>query len=157
MAGRPPDGRQGHSGSSGGLLLDIEDSNPLYNDGQRAPVNDDQLQHHYDAADSEALHNRPSTSYDEFLNTPNSRSAMPRGPGASPAGNTQRPFLSKAFGPVLGNRAVPSVSIATDNADLVFAESTLPQFIDSPLCVLTIFENSNNRRSISLTHEFLPV
>lgn len=82
MAGRPQG--QPPASSNHDLLLDLDDQ-PIYNSGQRPPVNDDNLlvQHNIDSSD----HGRASTSYDDFLGA-SSTSGLPGGPGAPAAGGT---------------------------------------------------------------------
>jgi phospholipid-transporting ATPase len=60
MAGRPP------SNNGNDLLLDLNDEQPIYNDGQRPPLNDDDLLRAY-TADHDASNPRPSISYDDFV------------------------------------------------------------------------------------------
>jgi phospholipid-transporting ATPase len=76
-------------------LLDLERTSPVYNTGQRPPVDDSQLLQQYDIDDSDQPPPRPSVSYDEFVggtgppNTTNSQSAR-----TAPAGsNFSRPYL----------------------------------------------------------------
>ena len=97
MAGRPPDGVRGNQRGNDGLLLDLEDSNPLYNDGQRPPVDDEQLQRHYDYQNASADAPRPSTSYDEFVNTPGLTSHLPQDAEAS-SRNAHAPYVVNARG-----------------------------------------------------------
>lgn len=63
-SGRPP-GPHPAAGHNDELLLD--ESAPMYNSGQRPPVNDDHLLRQYDIDDSETPHPRPSVSYDHFV------------------------------------------------------------------------------------------
>lgn len=94
MAGMPPGGaRRGQHDRHDDLLLDLEDSNPVYNEGRRPDVNDDELLHRYKIDSSDTPHPRPSTSYDDFVGSHNPRTAMPSGPGAPPGGHPQPPFL----------------------------------------------------------------
>ncbi|KAL4878993.1 hypothetical protein BJY04DRAFT_229508 [Aspergillus karnatakaensis] len=48
-------------------LLQLEDSTPIYNTGQRPPVNDEALLRQYDIDDSDPQQPRPSVSYDNFV------------------------------------------------------------------------------------------
>ncbi|KUJ19481.1 P-type ATPase-like protein [Mollisia scopiformis] len=68
------------------LLLDLGDEQPIYNDGQRAPMNDEDLLRAYNA-DHDATQPRPSVSYDDFVGgsgeTQPSR-PLPGGPGTVP-------------------------------------------------------------------------
>lgn len=63
-SGRPP-GPHPAAGHNDELLLD--ESAPMYNSGQRPPVNDDHLLRQYDIDDSETPNPRPSVSYDHFV------------------------------------------------------------------------------------------
>ncbi|PNY27918.1 Phospholipid-transporting ATPase [Tolypocladium capitatum] len=67
MAGRPPGGLHGGgpSGNREGLLLDLDNDQPVYNGGQRSTLNDDDLMRSY-ALDHEPQ-SRPSVSYDDFV------------------------------------------------------------------------------------------
>ncbi|MCJ1320648.1 aminophospholipid translocase [Xylographa vitiligo] len=94
MAGMPPGAHRGRSVTNDGLLLDLDDSSPIYNEGQPPPVTDGELLHEYNIDDSESPQPRPSTSYDDFVGSRNPRTALPGGPGAPPAGRLQPPYLS---------------------------------------------------------------
>lgn len=79
MAGRP---QGGFSSNRNDLLLDLHDEQPMYNDGQRAPMNDEDLLAAYNAD-----HAEPSgsfTSYDNFVgsgaNASYSTHGLPGGP-----------------------------------------------------------------------------
>ncbi|RAK81783.1 aminophospholipid-translocating P4-type ATPase DRS2 [Aspergillus fijiensis CBS 313.89] len=63
-SGRPP-GPHPAAGHNEELLLD--ESTPMYNTGQRPPVNDDNLLRQYDIDDSDQPQPRPSVSYDSFV------------------------------------------------------------------------------------------
>ena len=90
---RPPGGRQ--SSYPGGPLLDLDDQNPLYNDGRPPPVNDEELLHQYSANNSDRPPPRPSVSYDEFVGgAPPSTAGLPGGPGPQ-RGQTQAPYLTE--------------------------------------------------------------
>lgn len=65
MAGRPFGGANG--GHQDAHLVDLDDSQHYYNEGSRAPVNDDNLLRQYDIDDSETPQPRPSISHDEFV------------------------------------------------------------------------------------------
>lgn len=87
MAGRPPPGAAPNTRD--GDLLDLDDyEQPIYNAGQRAPINDDELLRAYNA-DHEIPQPRPSVSYDEFVGSQTrpqlgpSTSSLPGGPGSS--------------------------------------------------------------------------
>ncbi|KAI9733775.1 MAG: hypothetical protein M1818_007189 [Claussenomyces sp. TS43310] len=90
MAGRPP---AGIFNNDDNLLLDLDDQDerPIYNEGKRPPINDDDLLHAYNADHGDSV-SRPSISYDDFVG---SRSAagpptshLPGGPGTTPAGTS---------------------------------------------------------------------
>jgi phospholipid-transporting ATPase len=70
------------------LLVDLNDEQPIYNDGQRPPVNDDDLLRAYNA-DHDESNPRPSISYDEFVgaggSAPPTARQLPGGPGTVPA------------------------------------------------------------------------
>lgn len=59
MAGQPPTHRND-------LLLDLNDEQPAYNDGQRPPMNDDDMLRAYNA-DHDETNPRPSVTYDDFV------------------------------------------------------------------------------------------
>ena len=63
MAGQPLGGAQGHHDTH---LVDLDDSQHYYNDGQRPPTNDDNLLRQYNIDDSETPA-RSSVSYDDFV------------------------------------------------------------------------------------------
>jgi phospholipid-transporting ATPase len=65
-SGRPA---QGHSPSDPhhNYLLDLDRTVPVYNTGQRPPVDDNHLLERYDIDDSDQPQARPSVSYDEFV------------------------------------------------------------------------------------------
>ncbi|KAF7545637.1 hypothetical protein G7Z17_g9022 [Cylindrodendrum hubeiense] len=101
MAGRQPGGPQGGSSSNrDDLLLDLDNDQPVYNDGQRSTLNDDDLMRfHNQEQDPQG---RPSVSYDDFVgggggssNPPASRSAGGLGvPGPEAANN---PYLTRQY------------------------------------------------------------
>ncbi|KAH6664992.1 P-type ATPase-like protein [Halenospora varia] len=62
------------------LLLDLDDDRPVYNDGKRPPMNDDDLLRAYNA-DHDETNPRPSVSYDDFV-----------GGGGGPTSPTARPL-----------------------------------------------------------------
>ncbi|KAH7023568.1 hypothetical protein EDB80DRAFT_45620 [Ilyonectria destructans] len=103
MAGRQPGGPQGGpSNNRDNLLLDLDNDQPVYNDGQRSTLNDDDLMRfHNQEQDPQG---RPSVSYDDFVgggggtsNTaPASRSAGGLGvPGGPDSGNN--PYLTRQY------------------------------------------------------------
>jgi len=80
------------------LLLDLDDERPIYNSGQRAPANDDDLLRAYNANHDET-NPRPSISYDDFVGGSSgggqsSISRLPGGPGTVSTPQT---------GPYMGN------------------------------------------------------
>ncbi|PQE18932.1 phospholipid-transporting ATPase protein [Rutstroemia sp. NJR-2017a BVV2] len=90
MAGQPFNNRDD-------LLLDLHDEQPIYNNGQRAPMNDDDLLRAYNA-DHDASNPRPSISYDNFVgapspSAPSTTSHLPGGPGYV-ANPPRPPYLS---------------------------------------------------------------
>lgn len=91
MAGRP----QGQSSTNqGNLLLDLnDDEQPVYNEGQRAPMNDDDLLRAYNSS-HDPNNPRPSVSYDDFVggSHPSARD-LPGGPGTISGAGTG-PYLS---------------------------------------------------------------
>ena len=92
MAGRPLRGHTQPASNDDGLLLDLEDANPVYNDGRPPPVNDADLLRRYNISNSDTPQPRPSTSYDEFVGAQGVPPGLPRGPGAPPTGDTP-PYL----------------------------------------------------------------
>lgn len=101
MAPRLPGvGRQATS-NPGGPLLDLDDSNPTYNDGRTSPVNDEQLLQQYDINHSDRPQPRPSVSYDEFVGAQQPSHGLPGSPGPSRAG---QPYLG------VGNRTYSQTS-----------------------------------------------
>lgn len=82
MAGRPPPAlRDVANVNNNELLLDFDDTQPMYYSGARAPANDDELLQRYDIdASDEPNNSRPSISYDSFVGsrpavTPQTRNA----------------------------------------------------------------------------------
>ena len=96
MAARPSGGVRPQN--QGGLLLDLDDSNPIYNDGRPPPVNDEELLQQYNINNSERPQPRPSVSYDEFVGAQPSTHGLPGGPGAPRAGQSYPPYLSVESG-----------------------------------------------------------
>jgi phospholipid-transporting ATPase len=83
MAGQPS------AGNRNDLLLDFDDDRPVYNDGQRPPMNDDDLLRAYNADHGES-NPRPSVSYDDFVGgagepTHPAGRPLPGGPGTAPS------------------------------------------------------------------------
>ncbi|KAH7348408.1 P-type ATPase-like protein [Rhexocercosporidium sp. MPI-PUGE-AT-0058] len=97
MAGQPPNHRDD-------LLLDLNDEQPVYNNGQRPPMNDDDLLRAYNA-DHDETNPRPSISYDEFVGAGEGQHPsrqLPGGPGAVPGAG---PYTSNS-----GNRTYSQTS-----------------------------------------------
>jgi len=87
MTGRPPPGGSSSSRNNNDLLLDLDNDQPIYNDGQRSTLTDDDLlKFHSD--DPYAAQSRPSVSYDDFLGSsqtthPSAKQPLPGAPGPS--------------------------------------------------------------------------
>jgi phospholipid-transporting ATPase len=82
MAGQPS------AGNRHDLLLDFDDERPIYNNGQRPPMNDDDMLRAYNTDHGEP-NSRPSVSYDDFVGgaggpTPSAARPLPGGPGTTP-------------------------------------------------------------------------
>ncbi len=91
MAGQPS------SSNRNDLLLDLHDEQqPVYNEGQRPPMNDEDLLRAYNA-DHDESNPRPSISYDDFVGAGQGEHSatrqLPGGPGTVP-GNLGGPYLS---------------------------------------------------------------
>ncbi|KAK3322159.1 hypothetical protein B0H66DRAFT_601627 [Apodospora peruviana] len=96
MTGRPPPG--GSSASRNDLLLDLDNEQPIYNDGQRSTINDDDLLKSY-AYDQDESRPRPSVSYDDFIGSGQTTHPSAKSPPAGHSGAAQRPagpYLSEA-------------------------------------------------------------
>lgn len=94
MAGRPP-----YRGSSqqDDLLLDLDDQ-PVYGQGQRSALTDDDLLRS-DAYDHDGDLPRPSVSYDDFVGAQSSTLTSPQGAAPSPAlPSSGGPYYSDAAG-----------------------------------------------------------
>ncbi|KAL9104966.1 MAG: hypothetical protein Q9163_000138 [Psora crenata] len=91
---QPPGGRQQPSGQVG-PLLDLEDSNLLYNDGKLPPLTDEELLNHYNNNTSDqSPPSRPSVSYDDFVGAPRSSTrGLPGEPGLPSDNQTRPPYL----------------------------------------------------------------
>lgn len=94
MADRPPGGHQQAPQNDSGVLLDLEESGPVYNDGRPPPVNDENLLRQYNINDSDTNQARPSTSYDEFVGSQHSTAGLPGGPDIAPGGLPRRQHLA---------------------------------------------------------------
>ena len=101
MAGRVSGVGGQASPNTGGPLLDLDDSNPTYNDGKPPPVNDDELLHQYNINHSDSPQPRPSVSYDEFVGASQSFQGLRGSPEASRSG---QPYLG------IGNRTYSQTS-----------------------------------------------
>lgn len=82
MAGQPSSSKRDD------LLLDLNDEQPIYHEGNRPPMNDEDLLRAYNA-DHDESNPRPSVSYDDFVGAsgtahPSARQ-LPGGPGTIPA------------------------------------------------------------------------
>ena len=78
------------------LLLDLNDEQPIYNEGKRPPLNDEDLLRAYNA-DHDDTNPRPSVSYDDFVGArgaaPPPARQLPGGPGTVPV-NQGDPYPS---------------------------------------------------------------
>lgn len=96
MAGQP---QGGLSHRKDDLLLDLEDDHdqrPIYNEGQRPPMNDEDMLRAYNA-DHAASQERPSISYDDFVGSRPSAGLPthnPPGLPLSPPGSRPGPYAS---------------------------------------------------------------
>ena len=98
MAAKPSGGSHGQNAANPSALLDLDDSEPIYNSGRAPPVSDDRILHQYDIDDSEAAQPRPSTSYDEFVGSQTAQ-AGPHGVSAGTAyGQPQAPYMHSNAG-----------------------------------------------------------
>lgn len=81
------------AGTRNDLLLDFHDDSPIYNDGQRAPMNDEDLLRAYNA-DHADTPIRTSSSYDDFVGSHGGPSGgrAPAGAGSNPA--SRAPYLA---------------------------------------------------------------
>ena len=93
MAGRPPGGGHEAPRLNDHSLLDLEDNNPVYNDGKPPPVNDEELLRRYDISDADAGPPRPSVSYDEFVGAQHSTVDLPGGPDTRRNGPNEPPYM----------------------------------------------------------------
>ncbi|KAL8962870.1 MAG: hypothetical protein Q9193_000794 [Seirophora villosa] len=94
MADRPPAAHPQVSHGNSEILLDLEESGPVYNDGRPPPVNDEDLLRQYNINNSDTNQPRPSTSYDEFVGSQQSTAGLPGGPGTIHGGTPSRPYLT---------------------------------------------------------------
>ena len=93
MAGRPPGPRS--PASPNDLLLDLDDSRPVYHSGARPPTNDDELLRRYNIDNSDQSQPRPSVSYDQFVGG-SSQPAPRAGIHSTRATPSSQPYLSAA-------------------------------------------------------------
>ncbi|KAI6782176.1 phospholipid-transporting ATPase-like protein [Emericellopsis cladophorae] len=97
MAGRQPGGYDSspyNNDNRDDLLLDIDNDQPVYNDGQRPPINDEDMMRNYEIDQDPS---RPSVSYDDFVgadSSPYRGQEQQQEPGASlrPAPRLNRQF-----------------------------------------------------------------
>ncbi|KAN0083007.1 hypothetical protein V8E54_002095 [Elaphomyces granulatus] len=82
-SGRPP-GSGPSAGRDEDLLL--EDTMPIYNSGQRPPVNDENLLRQFNIEDSDQAQQRPSVSYDNFVGASRPPMGTPEYPGVPEPG-----------------------------------------------------------------------
>ncbi|KAM3430604.1 hypothetical protein MY4824_007573 [Beauveria thailandica] len=81
MAGPPPGGpRAGQSHTHDDLLLDLDNEQPVYSQGQRSTLNDDDLLRNYNQPHDSP--GRPSVSYDDFVGATGMHESPGRQPGA---------------------------------------------------------------------------
>jgi len=97
MAGRPPP-PGGTKPPPDDLLLDLDNEQPFYSQGQRSTLNDDDLLK-FHADDQHGAQSRPSVSYDDFLggtqpaqSSTTARQPLPGGPASSQ--QPRGPYLS---------------------------------------------------------------
>lgn len=99
MAGRPTgDPYGGSSRNRDDLLLDIDNEQPVYNDGQRSTLNDDDLLRTYNM--DHDPQSRPSVSYDDFVGAQSNAYRSPNpvggsggvGAGLGPTGTLNRQY-----------------------------------------------------------------
>jgi phospholipid-transporting ATPase len=96
MAGGRPPGNP--SAGRDDDLLQLGDNTPIYNTGQRPPLNDDHLLRRYNIDDSTQPQGRPSVSYDDFVGgRPGAAHTGPAEAGLHPDHAASNPYLG---GPV---------------------------------------------------------
>ncbi|KAM5375939.1 hypothetical protein ACJZ2D_005729 [Fusarium nematophilum] len=101
MAGRPPGGGfdAGSSNNRDNLLLDLDNDQPVYNDGQRSTLNDDDLMRFHEQ--NQDPQGRTSVSYDDFVGARDanqaaaSRSGTGLGVPGPPPGSS--PYLTRQY------------------------------------------------------------
>ena len=106
MARMPPGGQDVGTTNDNGLLLDLGDSNPIYNTGSRPPVDDENLLRHFDINDSDTPQPRPSVSYDDFVGAGESATGPAGGTSTSGVLQPRPPYpiagSSRAFSQTSG-------------------------------------------------------
>lgn len=97
MAGRPPGVPPNQRND---LLLDLENDQPIYSEGRRSDLNDDDLLRSYALDHDDVSPGRPSVSYDDFIGagqtTHPSVKQLPGGPASSSALPPRGPYLGDA-------------------------------------------------------------
>ncbi|KAG5658725.1 hypothetical protein KAF25_007278 [Fusarium avenaceum] len=102
MAGRPPGGGfdTGHSNNRDDLLLDLDNEQPIYNNGQRSNLNDDDLMRFHEQ-NQDPPPGRTSVSYDDFVGARDANRASASQPanglgvpGSAPGSN---PYLTRQY------------------------------------------------------------
>ncbi|CAM1505472.1 Fc.00g111090.m01.CDS01 [Cosmosporella sp. VM-42] len=100
MAGRPPGGPPGGSSSNrDDLLLDLDNEQPVYNEGKRSTLNDDDLMRFH--TEDQETPSRPSVSYDDFVGGGDaSHAAASRtagGLGVPGANDGNSPYMTRQY------------------------------------------------------------
>jgi phospholipid-transporting ATPase len=102
MAGQPPGGGfdTGHSNNRDDLLLDLDNEQPFYNNGQRSNLNDDDLMRFHEQ-NQDPPPGRTSVSYDDFVGARDANRASTSQPanglgvpGSAPGSN---PYLTRQY------------------------------------------------------------
>ena len=113
MAGVP--GRNPAATSHNDLLLDFDDSQPVYSSGRPPPAQDHDLLDQFDIDDADEDPSRPSVSYDEFVG---GRSAEPRGvAGLSSGERDGAPGALRPGAAPTNNRAYSQTSVLHNYRD----------------------------------------
>ncbi|KAJ3475260.1 hypothetical protein NLG97_g9523 [Lecanicillium saksenae] len=100
MAGRPPGGpRGGQSHAGDDLLLDLDNEQPVYSQGQRSTLNDDDLLRNYNQA--QEAPSRPSVSYDDFVGASGMHGSSSNRQPAAGAGRNNPSSQLDAAGPYM--------------------------------------------------------
>ncbi|KAH6888663.1 hypothetical protein B0T10DRAFT_58915 [Thelonectria olida] len=99
MAGRPPGPQGDTSNNRDNLLLDLDNEQPVYNDGQRSAINDDDLMRFHNQ--QEDAQGRPSVSYDDFVGGTGSHPPASRQPEnlgvPGPGGSGTSPYMTRQY------------------------------------------------------------